>query len=60
MKSLLMTLALAHALLSAQTTGAYRGPIIDVHVHAYTDESLAKPSPNPSTGEMSPKTRRST
>ena len=56
MKKLLMTLALSPALLSAQTTGAYRGPIIDVHVHAHTDESLAQTAPNPATGEMSPKT----
>jgi predicted TIM-barrel fold metal-dependent hydrolase len=56
MKNLLMTLALSPALLFAQTTGAYRGPIIDVHVHAHTDESLAQPAPNPATGEMSPKT----
>jgi predicted TIM-barrel fold metal-dependent hydrolase len=56
MKKLLMTLACYPALLSAQTTSAYRGPIIDVHVHAHTDESLAEPAPNPATGEMSPKT----
>jgi hypothetical protein len=56
MKKLLMTLALYPALLSAQTTGAYRGPIIDVHVHAHTDESLAQRAPNPATGEMSPTT----
>ena len=56
--ALLMTLALSPALLSAQTTSAYRGPIIDVHVHAHTDESLARRAPNPATGEMSPKTGR--
>ena len=56
MKNLLLTLAVSPALLFAQTTGAYRGPIIDVHVHAHTDESLAQPAPNPATGEMSPKT----
>jgi hypothetical protein len=33
-----MTLALSPALLSTQTTGAYRGPIIDVHVHAHVTE----------------------
>lgn len=58
MKNLLLTLAMSPALLFAQTTGAYRGPIIDVHVHAHTDESLAQPAPNPATGEMSPKTAR--
>jgi hypothetical protein len=36
--------------------GLYRGPIIDVHLHAHTSESLAQPVPNPATGEMSPKT----
>jgi predicted TIM-barrel fold metal-dependent hydrolase len=56
MKKLLMTLALCPALLSAQSTGPYRGPIIDVHVHAHTDETLAQRAPNPATGEMSPKT----
>jgi hypothetical protein len=56
MKNLLLTLAVSPALLVAQTTDAYRGPIIDVHVHAYTDESLAQPAPNPASGEMSPKT----
>jgi hypothetical protein len=56
MKKLLTTLALYPTLLSAQTSGAYRGPIIDVHVHAHTDQSLAQPGPNPATGEMSPTT----
>src|SRR5688572_18320326 len=56
MKRLAIALALLPAAGSAQTTGAYRGPIIDVHLHAQTRESLAQPAPNPATGEMSPKT----
>jgi uncharacterized protein len=56
MKKLLITLALLSALASAQSTEPYRGPIIDVHLHAHTRESLAQPVPNPATGEMSPKT----
>jgi predicted TIM-barrel fold metal-dependent hydrolase len=58
MKKLLMTLVLCPALLSAQDDRLYRGPIIDVHVHAHTDDSLAQPAPNPATGEMSPTTGR--
>ena len=56
MKKLLLALALipAHAL--AQRGVPYRGPIIDVHLHAQTRESLAQPAPNPATGQMSPKT----
>ena len=56
MKKFLMTLALLPAIASAQNTEPYRGPIIDVHLHAHTRESLAQPVPNPATGEMSPKT----
>jgi predicted TIM-barrel fold metal-dependent hydrolase len=56
MKKLLITLALLPASASAQSTEPYRGPIIDVHLHAQTRESLAQPVPNPATGEMSPKT----
>ena len=51
-----MTLALLPAAASAQNTGPYRGPIIDVHLHVHTRESLAQPVPNPATGQMSPKT----
>ncbi len=53
---ILIALALLPSLASAQTTEPYRGPIIDVHLHAHTRESLAQPVPNPATGEMSPKT----
>ena len=51
-----MALALLPAIASTQSTGPYRGPIIDVHLHAHTRESLAQPVPNPATGQMSPKT----
>ena len=51
-----MALALIPAIASAQSTRQYRGPIIDVHLHAHTRESLAQPAPNPATGQMSPKT----
>ena len=40
---------------AAQSTEPYRGPIIDVHLHAHTRQSLAQPMPNPATGEMPPK-----
>src|SRR5688572_4814032 len=56
MKSILMAIALLPAIASTQSTGPYRGPIIDAHLHAHTRESLAQPVPNPATGEMSPKT----
>jgi uncharacterized protein len=56
MKKLLIVLALLPAIASAQGTGPYRGPIIDVHLHAYTNDSLAQPAPNPATGQLSPKT----
>lgn len=56
MKKLVIALALMPAIASAQSTGPYRGPIIDVHLHAHTRESLAQAAPNPATGQMSPKT----
>jgi predicted TIM-barrel fold metal-dependent hydrolase len=55
MTKLLIVLALLPSI-ATQNTGPYRGPIIDVHLHAETPESLAQPVPNPATGEMSPKT----
>src|SRR5688572_14781837 len=55
MKKVLMAIALLPATAFTQT-GPYRGPIIDVHLHAHTTESLAQPVPNPATGAMSPKT----
>ena len=54
MTKLLIAFALLPSIATAQTTGPYRGPIIDVHLHAHTRESLAQPAPNPATGEMSP------
>jgi predicted TIM-barrel fold metal-dependent hydrolase len=56
MTKLLIVFALLPSIAVAQATGPYRGPIIDVHLHAHTGESLAQPMPNPATGEMSPKT----
>jgi predicted TIM-barrel fold metal-dependent hydrolase len=56
MKKLLIILALTPASALAQASGPYRGPIIDVHLHAHTTESLASPAPNPATGQLSPKT----
>ena len=56
MKKLLIALALLPAIATAQSTEPYRGPIIDVHLHAHTRESLAQPVPNPATGAMSPRT----
>jgi predicted TIM-barrel fold metal-dependent hydrolase len=56
MTKLSIVLALVPWIATAQSTGSYRGPIIDVHLHAHTQESLAEPVPNPATGEMSPKT----
>ena len=55
MTKLLMVFALLPSIATAQSTGPYRGPIIDVHLHAHTQESLAQPVPSPATGEMSPK-----
>jgi predicted TIM-barrel fold metal-dependent hydrolase len=56
MKQVLIVLALLFAMAPAQNTGPYRGPIVDVHLHAQTNESLAQPAPNPATGQLSPKT----
>ena len=56
MKKLLIALALIPAIAVAQSAAPYRGPIIDVHLHAHTNASLAQPAPNPATGQMSPKT----
>jgi len=54
MTKLLIVFTLLPSIATAQTTGPYRGPIIDVHLHAHTRESLGQPAPNPATGEMSP------
>jgi uncharacterized protein len=58
MKKLLIILALLPVPAPAQNAGPYRGPIIDVHLHAETDERLAQPAPNPATGQMSPATAK--
>jgi predicted TIM-barrel fold metal-dependent hydrolase len=34
----------------------YRGPVIDVHLHAYSAADFGEPGPNPATGKMSVKT----
>lgn len=54
MTKLLIVVALLPSIATAQSTAPYRGPVIDVHLHAYTPESLVPPLPNPATGEMSP------
>src|SRR5688572_30403708 len=56
MKNLLIAIAFTPAIAPAQSTGPYRGPIIDVHLHAHTRESLGQPLPNPATGQPSPRT----
>jgi predicted TIM-barrel fold metal-dependent hydrolase len=57
MRTLLIVLALIPLVVPAQS-GPYKGPIIDVHLHAQTSESLAQPVPNPATGQMSPATAK--
>ena len=39
----------------AQTENRYSGPIIDMHLHAYTNEDFMGPVPNPATGKLSVK-----
>lgn len=56
MKRRYLALALIPAVAHGQGAGPYRGPIIDVHLHAHTRESLAQSVRNPATGQMSPKT----
>tara|TARA_B110000881_G_scaffold151118_1_gene134139 strand:+ start:389 stop:1351 length:963 start_codon:yes stop_codon:yes gene_type:complete len=52
-----LTLALLLSLVTTSGLGQietqYRGPIIDMHLHAYTSKDFMGPAPNPSTGEMS-------
>lgn len=36
-----------------QSVNRYSGPIIDMHLHAYADDALEQPIPNPATGEIS-------
>jgi len=42
----------------AQEPEIYSGPIIDMHLHAYSSNNFSGPSPNPSTGAMSVNTHR--
>ena len=42
----LIVLALIPGIVAAQSTGQYRGPIIDVHLHAHTRESLRSLPPS--------------
>ena len=56
MKVIIIVLALIPAIARAQGAEPYRGPIIDVHLHAHTGESLAQRLPNPATGQISPLT----
>lgn len=56
MKVIIIVLALIPAIARAQGAEPYRGPIIDVHLHAHTRESLAQRLPNPATGQISPLT----
>ncbi|NBC03449.1 MAG: amidohydrolase family protein [Bacteroidetes bacterium] len=39
--------------LFGQTNSRYTGPIIDMHLHAYTNEGFGEPVPNPATGMIS-------
>lgn len=36
-----------------QASDRYTGPIIDMHLHAYTDDDFWGPAPNPATGALS-------
>lgn len=54
MTKVLIVFALLPSIATVQSTGPYRGPTIDVHLHAHTTKSLAQPMPNPATGEMMP------
>lgn len=49
-------LCLLPVLAGAQETARYEGPIIDVHLHAYTAEDYWGPAPLGATGNLSPET----
>jgi len=55
MKKILFLLLLYFPSVNAvsQTENRYKGPIIDMHLHAYTSEDFKGPLPNPATGELS-------
>jgi uncharacterized protein len=56
MKTLAIAILVAIPSVAAgQGSSPYRGPVIDVHLHAYTPESFEQPGPNPATGQMSVK-----
>lgn len=40
----------------AQDSSRYDGPIIDLHMHAYTGETFWGPAPHPVTGRSGPET----
>ena len=57
MKTLPVAILVAIPTVAAgQGSPPYRGPIIDVHLHAYTPERFEEPAPNPATGRLSVKT----
>lgn len=53
MKNVKLSLGVNQAL--AQESEFYTGPIIDMHLHAFSNESFWEPFTNPATGEMSVK-----
>src|SRR5687767_5527532 len=44
------------AVATGQGSSPYRGPVIDVHLHAYTPHRFERLIPNPATGQVSVKT----
>jgi len=57
MKTLPIALLIAvPTVATGQDSSPYSGPVIDVHLHAYTPGRLDELSPNPATGQMSVKT----
>lgn len=57
MKTLPIAMLLSLPTVAAgQGSSPYRGPIIDVHLHAYAADGFDSPTPNPATGQMSVKT----
>ena len=53
--SLLLLVCLVTFAGFAQTENRYSGPIIDMHLHAYTNEDFMGPVPNRATGKLSVK-----
>ena len=52
-RSLLLLLFFVTTSGFCQAENQYRGPIIDMHLHAYTNKDFMGPAPNPTTGEIS-------